>query len=218
MNMKLSRLSKSPEVMKRLDKLNIFEYFNFTSTRQVSRKYEQLDIELALFIFSDVFHKEFSGYFDSFHNNELFRFFLLNRNLLRNRIKIQQNGVKQKFEFFNSNLITNEFLQLFINKELVVKGTYIIEDELLKNYKKDELYLLRNKLKIDTAVQSNDKAKVSSLIRKFVFKDKENIIKEDKISTFIIAHKNYIDTLDLDDIFKYKVHWGLDDVKLLNSQ
>ncbi len=102
MNSKLSRISKSTETLKRLDKLNILEYFNLIPTRSVSRKFEQTDVELALFIFSALFNKEFNGYFDSFHNNELFRFYLLNRNMLRNRIRIQQSGFIQKFEFIKS--------------------------------------------------------------------------------------------------------------------
>lgn len=39
-----------------------------------------------------------------------------------------------------------------------------------------------------------------------------------KLELYILAHLKYLDTLDIDDIVRYKVHWGLRKVKKLTHQ
>jgi hypothetical protein len=172
-SIKFPKISKDITALQRLDKISIFEYFNFVEERTISLTHQILVKEIVEYIYSNNFTNEFRYTF--LNEEKKFKFLLLNIGLVVNRI---ENSIKEdnlSLKLYIKNLISfhstksdylsrlkiiyylkflplkynsKDILKYYISKNQIKKkyeNNNIIEDEFIKKYTKIDFSFLKIK-------------------------------------------------------------------------
>lgn len=214
-----SSVPKSNEVLKRIDMLNIFEYFlngfNFNlfgkmyTVRKASRTDDMLMKEIIEYFSSSTYNEEFKTMLNS--DSQKFRFFLMHRCLL--------NSIIQK-SYFNFNLnMNNEQIGYYINKEYNLSNSepakiiiyYEIRDALLA----EQIEFKKIKKNFLLGIQKGNNKEI---YKKYLFSNNEvkTDLYEKKLNMYFSAHSNYLRSLNIEEIKKNKIFWGLNEISMIN--
>jgi len=191
---KFQRITKDIDTKRRLDKINIFEYFEIIEERKTSKPEEYLVKEITDYINSNTFKNEFK--FTISTQEQKFKFLILNLTLLTNRLQHIHKEEKKNFKLsnfsnfdFNSFLLMKKLMFLFkyipfkfycqeviktyLNKNQIKdKYNYIVENELLKRFnKQDYLYLKTKRNFLETLNQTENEEELFNKIKEKFVKD-----------------------------------------------
>jgi hypothetical protein len=205
---KFQKLSKHIDTIKRLDKINIFEYLDIIEERKTSKPQEFLVKEIADYINSNLFQNEFI--FTLSTQDQKFKFLLLNLSLLTNRLRHIYNDERKNLNF--SNFSSFDFKSFFLIKKILFmfqflpfkfycqdvmklyynrnqikhKYNYIVENELLKRFnKKDFVYSKTKRNFIETLNKIENEEELfikikEKFVRDFLLKDESNTKQKSK--------------------------------------
>jgi hypothetical protein len=199
---KFQRILKDIDTIRRLDKINIFEYFDIIEERKTSKPEEYLVKEIADYLNSNLFKNEFK--FTISTQEQKFKFLILNLSLLTNRLQHIHNEEKKNLKLsnfsifdFNSFLLMKkiiflfqyipfkfycrEVIKMYSNKNQIKdKYNYIVENELLKRFnKKDYLYSKTKRNFLETLDQTENEEEIftkikEKFVRDFLLKDESS--------------------------------------------
>lgn len=229
---------KDTEVLYRIDKLNIFEYFRMYKRRINARPLDCLLKELTLYFQSSEFDDEFKRILNT--DLKKFRFYNLHLSLLSERLKNisriadWKTAIRIKLLCFKLDhcfikFYSEEALCYYIHKEYkIADDDFLLENELISLLSKDQVgffkvrknfvNFLSNYLLLEMKInEEGDKFK-GIVLKKYLLPSEDKMIEFtcDKLRTYFIAHSNYLSTLSYEDLFKNKIYWGLNELKLIN--
>jgi hypothetical protein len=163
---KFPKIKKETQTLTRLDKISIFEYFNFVEERKTSKPQEYLIKEIIDYMNSKLFYSEFK--YTISDEEKRFIFLIYNISLLLNRFEEIYIIEKKKLNFKNiSNFeylrklwmikkmiflfkhvpmkyFCPEILKFYIKENQIIDNyTYIIENELIKKFHRIDFNLLK---------------------------------------------------------------------------
>lgn len=230
--------SKDTEALYRIDKLNIFEYFKFYKQRTYARPLDCLLKELTLYFQSNYFDAEFKRILNT--DIKKFRFFNLHLTLLSTRLKdisktadirtaLQLKLACYKLDNCFIKFYSEEALCFYIQKEYkITEEDFLLENELINLLSKDQVSFFKIKksfmsflAKPVTNNTLDNKSKdefIDLVLKKYLLTNEDKIIEftSEKLRTYFIANLNYLNTLSHEEIFKNKIYWGLNEIKLIN--